>query len=160
MISADYSQLELRILAHLSSDPGLCSILNKSDGDVFRTIASAWKGKSADQVTSEERQHAKQICYGVIYGMGNKSLADQLEIDEDEALIFAESFHKSYPSRFQFLLFLLRILIRFYSLDIQKFIDSTVRDCRSNGYIVTIHGRKRYLPAINSNNNALRGKMI
>ena len=99
MISADYSQLELRILAHLSCDPALCSILNSSDGDVFRTIASAWKRKSPKEVSSDERQQAKQICYGVIYGMGNKSLAEQLEIDVEEALVFADSFHKSYPRK-------------------------------------------------------------
>ena len=98
LLSADYSQLELRILAHLSEDAGLCSILGKSCGDVFRTIASSWKKKAAADVTDEERQHAKQICYGIVYGMGVKTLADQLEVTEEEALLFIDSFHSAYPS--------------------------------------------------------------
>ena len=98
LLSADYSQLELRILAHLSGDRGLCAILSRPDGDVFRRIALTWKGKSREaDVTDEERQQAKQICYGLVYGMGCKTLADQLEVGEEEAQSFMESFHATYP---------------------------------------------------------------
>lgn len=100
LLSADYSQLELRILAHLSGDKGLCAVLSRRDGDVFRSIAAAWKKKKNEQeVTDEERQQAKQICYGIIYGMGCKSLADQLQVTEEEAQLFVDSFHDSYPSK-------------------------------------------------------------
>ena len=68
LLSADYSQLELRILAHLSGDKGLCSVLSRHDGDVFRSITAAWKKKNEQDVTEDERQQAKQICYGIIYG--------------------------------------------------------------------------------------------
>lgn len=142
LLSADYSQLELRILAHLSEDAGLCSILSQPDGDVFRRIASSWKKKRNEgDVTDEERQQAKQICYGLIYGMGCKSLAEQLEVTEEEAQSFMESFHAIYPS-------------------IEKFITNTINECRSLGYVVTLHGRKRFLPAINSTNNAQRSRLV
>jgi len=100
LLSADYSQLELRILAHLSGDKGLCAVLSRRDGDVFRSIAAAWKKKKNElDVSDEERQQAKQICYGIIYGMGCKSLADQLQVTEEEAQLFVDSFHDSYPSK-------------------------------------------------------------
>ena len=100
LLSADYSQLELRILAHLSEDAALCSILSKcgGSGDVFRTVASSWRKKAVADVTDQERQHAKQLCYGIVYGMGAKTLADQLDVTEQEALLFVDSFHSTYPS--------------------------------------------------------------
>lgn len=114
MLSADYSQLELRILAHLSEDTGLCSILSKTNGDVFRGIVSVWKKKKQEDViivTDDERQQAKQICYGIVYGMGCKSLAEQLEVSEEEAQLFVDSFHSTYQSKYccscQFQTFLL-----------------------------------------------------
>lgn len=111
LLSADYSQLELRILAHLSEDTGLCSILSKPSGDVFRGIVSVWKKKKQEDVTDDERQQAKQICYGIVYGMGCKSLAEQLEVSEEEAQLFVDSFHSTYPSKYccscQFQTFLL-----------------------------------------------------
>ena len=66
LLSADYSQLELRILTHLCGDSKLCSILSATDGDVFRIIASGWKKKPQPEVTDDERQQAKQICYGIV----------------------------------------------------------------------------------------------
>ena len=102
LLSADYSQLELRILAHLSEDTGLCSVLSKPNGDVFRGIVSVWKKKKQEQVSDDERQQAKQICYGIVYGMGCKTLAEQLEVCEEEAQVFVDSFHSTYPSRYYF----------------------------------------------------------
>lgn len=112
MLSADYSQLELRILAHLSEDPGLCSILSKPDGDVFRGIVSVWKKKTQEEVSDEERQQAKQICYGIVYGIGCKSLAEQLEVTEEEAQLFVDTFHATYPSN----LFKQSVLDDFHSI--------------------------------------------
>ncbi|KAK4015116.1 hypothetical protein OUZ56_030106 [Daphnia magna] len=115
LLSADYSQLELRILAHLSEDAGLCSVLSQPDGDVFRGIVSVWKKKKQEEVRDDERQKAKQICYGIVYGMGCKSLAEQLEVGEEEAQLFVNTFHATYPS-------------------IQSFITNTVNQCRTNGF--------------------------
>ncbi|KAK4028464.1 hypothetical protein OUZ56_017740 [Daphnia magna] len=97
LLSADYSQLELRILAHLSEDAGLCSVLSQPDGDVFRGIVSVWKKKKQEEVRDDERQKAKQICYGSFYGMGCKCLAEQLEVGEEEAQLFVNTFHATYP---------------------------------------------------------------
>ncbi|XP_045032829.1 DNA polymerase theta-like isoform X1 [Daphnia magna] len=90
--------LELRILAHLSEDAGLCSVLSQPDGDVFRGIVSVWKKKKQEEVRDDERQKAKQICYGIVYGMGCKCLAEQLEVGEEEAQLFVNTFHATYPS--------------------------------------------------------------
>ena len=131
-LAADYSQLELRILAHMSGDLKLQQILN-SEGDVFKIIAGEWLGVPVDQVTAEDRQNAKQICYGMVYGIGAKALAEQLNIVEEEAARFMETFKSKYPT-------------------MKKFITATVQSCRENGHIVTLLGRKRYLPGIHSQN--------
>lgn len=96
LISADFCQLELRILAHLSEDKSLINIF-KSEGDVFTAIAAKWNKIPVSAVTENVRNTAKQICYGIIYGMGVKSLAVALKCDEDEANTLLESFHQTYP---------------------------------------------------------------
>ena len=131
-LAADYSQLELRILAHMSGDLKLQQVLN-SEGDVFKIIAGEWLGVPVDQVTAEDRQNAKQICYGMVYGIGAKAHAEQLNILEEEAARFMETFKSKYPT-------------------MKKFITATVQSCRENGHIVTLLGRKRYLPGIHSQN--------
>ena len=131
-LAADYSQLELRILAHMSGDTKLQRMLN-SAGDVFKMIAGEWLGKPAAQVNSEERQNAKQVCYGMIYGIGPKALGEQLKICQEDAAQFMETFKSKYPV-------------------MKKFISATVQSCRDNGYIVTLLGRKRYLSGIHSQN--------
>ena len=131
-LAADYSQLELRILAHMSGDLKLQQVLN-SEGDVFKIIAGEWLGVPVDQVTAEDRQNAKQICYGMVYGIGAKALAEQPDIVEEEAARFMETFKSKYPT-------------------MKKFISATVHSCRENGHIVTLLGCKRYLPGIHSQN--------
>ena len=164
LLSADYSQLELRILAHLSEDIGLCTILSQPDGDVFRAIVSIWKKKSQQEVTDDERQQAKQICYGIVYGIGCKSLAEQLEVTEEEAQLFVNSFHACYPSKtIENIFFFAFPTLSFYKYifkfptGIDKFITNTINQCRSKGYVVTLLGRRRFLPAINSNNLIIKG---
>ena len=131
-LAADYSQLELRVLAHMSGDTKLQSVLN-SEGDVFKMIAGEWLGVPAGQVTAKERQDAKQICYGMIYGIGPKALSEQLNISQEDAAQFMETFKFKYPA-------------------MRKFITSTVQSCRDSGHIVTLLGRKRYLSGIHSQN--------
>jgi DNA polymerase I-like protein with 3'-5' exonuclease and polymerase domains len=115
IIAADYSQLELRILAHMSEDKLLCKLLGMANQDVLKAVASSWKKKSISKVTKEERQQAKQICYGILYGIGVKSLSEQLGVTEEEAFAFTKSFMATYPG-------------------VKKFIDFTVSECRKNGY--------------------------
>ena len=97
LISADFCQLELRVLTHLSKDPILLNVMS-STNDVFRTIAAKWnKLHNESSVTEKQRNDTKQICYGIIYGMCIKSLAEQLKCDEESAESLLESFHKTYP---------------------------------------------------------------
>ncbi|NXR17522.1 DPOLQ polymerase, partial [Cinclus mexicanus] len=95
ILAADYSQLELRILAHLSCDCRLIQALN-GGADVFKSIAAEWKMIDPKAVGDRTRQQAKQICYGIIYGIGAKSLGEQMGIDEKEAANYIESFKSRY----------------------------------------------------------------
>ncbi|KAG7483905.1 hypothetical protein MATL_G00043240 [Megalops atlanticus] len=132
ILAADYSQLELRILAHLSRDRRLIQVLN-SGADVFRSIAAEWKMVDPETVDDTTRQQAKQICYGIIYGMGAKSLGEQMGIDENDAACYIETFKSRYTG-------------------IHGFLRETVKNCGKNGYVQTILGRKRFLPAIKDPN--------
>ncbi|TRY99611.1 hypothetical protein DNTS_004811 [Danionella cerebrum] len=116
ILAADYSQLELRILAHLSRDKRLLHVLN-SGTDVFKSIAAEWK----------------MICYGIIYGMGAKSLGEQMGIEENDAACYIETFKSRYTG-------------------IQNFLRDTVQKCRKDGYVKTLLGRKRFLPGIKDSN--------
>ncbi|KAG5899170.1 hypothetical protein JTB14_029004 [Gonioctena quinquepunctata] len=138
LLSADYCQLELRILTHFSQDKLLCHIMNEP-GDVFKSIASKWNKVEEDKVTDTMRQSTKNLCYGIIYGMGSKTLADQLDLDESEAIEFMETFKNTYPG-------------------IKKFIKEAIEKCQKFGYVETITGRKRYLPSINDTSFIKRGQ--
>ena len=131
-LAADYSQLELRILAHVSGDVKLRKFLN-SDGDVFKMIAGEWLGMLAAEVTDKQRQETKQVCYGMVYGIGAKALGEQLGIIEEDAAQFMETFKSKYPT-------------------MKKFLAKTVQQCREKGYVTTLLGRKRLLPGIHSPN--------
>lgn len=98
LISADFCQLELRILAHLSDDASLMDIFRTQHEDVFAAIAANWNNLPAAAVTDKLRNTVKQICYGIIYGMGARSLSEALKCSEEEAADLSESFHKSYPA--------------------------------------------------------------
>ncbi|XP_031427336.1 DNA polymerase theta isoform X2 [Clupea harengus] len=132
ILAADYSQLELRILAHLSCDRRLIKVLN-SGTDVFRSIAAEWKMVDPASVDDCMRQQAKQICYGIIYGMGAKTLGEQMDIDEIDAASYIDSFKSRYSG-------------------IQSFLKETVKNCGKNGYVQTILGRRRFLPGIKDKN--------
>ncbi|XP_041971015.1 DNA polymerase theta-like isoform X2 [Aricia agestis] len=129
-VSADYCQLEMRILTHYSEDVVLTKIMG-SNVDVFRSIAASWSGVPEDQVDDDLRQKAKQLCYGILYGMGNRTLAQQLDVSEMEAAVFMDAFYTTYPA-------------------IRTFTGRVVDDCRRHGYVETLMKRRRYLPDINS----------
>jgi len=130
LVSADYSQLELRMMAHLSGDQSLQRALT-SGLDVFKVMASDWLGVPLPQLNDKHRQQAKSICYGLMYGMGTKSLAVQMKISESEAVNLVEAFKNCYPG-------------------VKSFISDTIQSCKTRGYVVTMSGRKRFLPAIHS----------
>ncbi|XP_014286733.2 DNA polymerase theta isoform X2 [Halyomorpha halys] len=131
LVSADYGQLELRILAHFSQDPVLIPLLRQND-DVFKIIAAEWNNISKEMVTEEMRHQVKQICYGIIYGMGDKTLGEALGKTATEASMLSAQFKRTFPK-------------------INDFINKTVTECRQAGKITTLAGRVRYLPEINSN---------
>ncbi|KAM9363686.1 DNA polymerase theta [Symphorus nematophorus] len=132
ILAADYSQLELRVLAHLSRDHRLLQVLN-GGADVFRCIAAEWKSVDPESVNDNLRQQAKQICYGIIYGMGAKSLGEQMGVEENDAACYIESFKARYKG-------------------INAFLKETVKNCIKNGYVQTLMGRRRYLPGITNSN--------
>ncbi|KAM9314831.1 DNA polymerase theta [Pholidichthys leucotaenia] len=132
ILAADYSQLELRVLAHLSKDQRLLQVLN-GGADVFRCIAAEWKSVDPESVQDNLRQQAKQICYGIIYGMGAKSLGEQMGVEENDAACYIESFKSRYKG-------------------ISAFLKQTVKNCIKDGYVQTLMGRRRYLPGITSTN--------
>ncbi|KAK2501480.1 hypothetical protein MC885_000080, partial [Smutsia gigantea] len=132
ILAADYSQLELRILAHLSQDHRLIQVLN-TEADVFKSIAAEWKMVGPESVGDDLRQQAKQICYGIIYGMGAKSLGEQMAIKENDASCYIDSFKSRYAG-------------------INHFMRETVKNCKRDGFVQTILGRRRYLPGIKDNN--------
>ncbi|XP_008276657.1 DNA polymerase theta [Stegastes partitus] len=132
ILAADYSQLELRVLAHLSKDQRLLQVLN-GGADVFRCIAAEWKSVDPESVQDSLRQQAKQICYGIIYGMGAKSLGEQMGVEENDAACYIESFKARYKG-------------------INAFLKQTVKNCIKDGYVQTLMGRRRYLAGITSTN--------
>uniref|UniRef100_A0A665WQY9 DNA-directed DNA polymerase n=1 Tax=Echeneis naucrates TaxID=173247 RepID=A0A665WQY9_ECHNA len=129
-------QLELRVLAHLSKDQRLLQVLN-GGADVFRCIAAEWKSVDPESVNDKLRQQAKQICYGIIYGMGAKSLGEQMGVDEDDAASYIESFKARYKG-------------------INAFLKETVKNCIKSGYVQTLMGRRRYLAGITNTNTHIK----
>lgn len=136
LISADYSQIELRVLAHFSEDENLISAFNK-DLDVHRYTAALIFQVEENLVSDEMREIAKRINFGIIYGMGSFSLAKDLNIPQEEAKVFIDSYFLRYPK-------------------VKKFIDDQIKLTKESGYAKTILGRIRHLPGINSKNNSLR----
>lgn len=129
MLTADYSQIELRLMAHFSKDSSLVELLSKPDGDVFTMIASRWTGRPEVSVGSQEREQTKRMVYGILYGMGVNSLAEQLDCTSDEATEKIANFKSSFPG-------------------VASWLREAVASCRSKGYVETLKGRKRFLSKI------------
>jgi DNA polymerase-1 len=136
LISADYSQIELRILAHLSGDPVLCESF-RSGEDVHRRTASGIFKKDPSVVTDEERAFAKAINFGLMYGKTVFGLAEELHIPRGEAKAMIESYFHRYAG-------------------VKAFLDSQVAAAHADGFVTTLLGRKRMLPEIRSSNAAVR----
>ncbi|XP_058794541.1 DNA polymerase theta [Phymastichus coffea] len=136
MLSADFCQLELRILAHFSNDPVLCKLL-QGRGDIFKNIAARLHGIMEEGVNDDMRQRAKQLCYAMIYGMGVKSLAESLFVSESEAKDYLESFMGTYKG-------------------IRSWLNSAIEQARLDGFVSTLTGRRRSLPGINSKISSIK----
>ncbi|QPF73006.1 DNA polymerase I [Roseateles sp. DAIF2] len=136
LVSADYSQIELRIMAHISEDPGLLRAFQEGQ-DVHRATASEVFGVGLDEVTSEQRRYAKTINFGLIYGMGAFGLAQSLGIETKAA--------KDYIDRY---------FTRFAG--VKAYMDRTREEAKAKGYVETVFGRRLWLPEINSGNGPRR----
>ncbi|KAM4714500.1 DNA polymerase nu [Anableps anableps] len=130
-LAADFCQVELRLLAHFSSDPELVRIFTNPQADVFTMLASQWKAMSVDEVTPEDREHAKRIVYSVVYGAGRERLSGILGVSVEQASRFQDSFLQTYR-------------------EVQAFIQRTIQQSHKQGYAVSLMGRRRNLPNINS----------
>jgi DNA polymerase-1 len=136
LLDADYSQIELRILAHLTGDESLREAFREG-ADIHRRTASTILGVKETEVTGEMRSRAKAVNFGVIYGMGPRGLASSLGIPVEEAEGFIAEYFATYPA-------------------VRSFIDTTVEQARRDGYVTTLLGRRRYLPDIDSENGRAR----
>ena len=136
LISIDYSQIELRLMAHLSSDPGLLDAFARGE-DVHRFTASEVFDCPPESVSSDQRRHAKAINFGLMYGMSAFGLARNLQIEVGQAQAYIEQYFTRYPS-------------------VREFMDSTRKKAREYKYVDTIFGRRVHLPEINSNHYGRR----
>ncbi|MCF7530139.1 DNA polymerase I [Neisseria lisongii] len=138
IVSADYSQIELRIMAHLSGDATLIHAFQNGE-DVHRRTAAEVFGIAADQVSSEQRRYAKTINFGLIYGMGQYGLAKSLGIDNLSAKTFIDRYFARYPG-------------------VAEYMQRTKEQAAAQGFVETLFGRRLYLPDIHSKNaNARAG---
>jgi DNA polymerase-1 len=136
IVAADYSQIELRIMAHLSDDVGLLSAFSHGE-DVHKATASQVFNTPIEEVTIDQRRSAKAINFGLIYGMSAFGLAKQLGIGRNEAKEYIEYYFATYPG-------------------VQNYMEETREQAKAQGYVETVFGRRLYLPAINASNAIAR----
>ncbi|CAL5359107.1 unnamed protein product [Camellia sinensis] len=139
LLAADYSQIELRMMAHFSKDASLIELLSKPHGDVFTMIAAKWTGKEESNVSSQERDQTKRLVYGILYGMGPNTLAEQLDCSLDDAAEKIQNFKRSFPG-------------------VASWLQEAVTSCRQKGYVETLKGRKRFLAKIKFGNSKEKSK--
>jgi DNA polymerase-1 len=137
LLSADYSQIELRIVAAISGDPNMCEAF-RSHKDIHTATAAKVYGVAEDAVTKEMRYKAKSVNFGIIYGQGAFGLADNLGISRTEAKTIIDNYKKEFNG-------------------ITRYMDDMIEFARANGYVQTLMGRKRWLRDINSANFTVRG---
>ena len=136
MVAVDYSQIELRLLAHLSHDPAFVDAF-RAGGDIHRQTASIIFGLPIDDVTSEMRSRAKTINFATIYGQGAHSLSRQIKVEHAEAKAFIDTYFERFAG-------------------VRKFLDSMVEQARERGYVETIFKRRRYIPELKDRNFNIR----
>jgi len=136
LLAGDYSQIDLRALAHLSSDPSLLSAFHQ-DEDIHAATAAQLFGVDAPQVTPDMRRLAKTVNFGVIYGMSDYGLEQATELSREEAAQFIASYFDKYHG-------------------VKQYIESTKKQVRETGYVQTLLGRRRSIPEISSSNRQVR----
>ena len=136
LMAADYSQIELRLMADMSGDPEMIEAF-RSGADIHRATAAKIFHEELDAVTPEQRRAAKTANFGIIYGISAFGLSDRLGIPKGEAKELIEGYFRSYPG-------------------VKEYMDRSIADAREQGYVVTVEGRKRLLPDINSRNSVVR----
>lgn len=135
-LDADYSQIELRILAHMSQDEGMIQAF-QAHNDIHKICASQVFNVSLEEVTKEMRSHAKAVNFGIVYGISDFGLAEQLGIRRKEAKQYIDSYLEKYHG-------------------IGQFMEREIEKARDKGYVETMFHRRRYIPEINSNNYMVR----
>ncbi|XP_048220466.1 DNA polymerase nu [Perognathus longimembris pacificus] len=139
-LAADFSQIELRILAHLSGDPELLKLFQESRrDDVFSTLTAQWKGIPLERVTLADREQTKKVVYSVVYGAGKERLAACLGVTVQEATCFLERFLHKYKK-------------------IKNFTQAVISQCHHTGYVTSLMGRRRPLPRICAQDPQLRAQ--
>ena len=136
LISADYSQIELRIAASLTGDAAMTTSFHRNE-DIHRRTASNVLGVPYDSVTPEQRREAKTINFGILYGLGARGLAEGSGLNLDEAKDFIERYFRVHKG-------------------IKAYVDRTIADAREKGYVETLFGRRRYLPEMSAQHQGLR----
>ncbi|MFF5994347.1 DNA polymerase I [Lysinibacillus sp. KU-BSD001] len=137
LFAADYSQIELRVLAHMCEDPTLVEAFREGMDIHTRTAMDVFGVEKPEEVTSNMRRAAKAVNFGIIYGISDYGLSQNLDITRKEAATFIENYLASFPG-------------------VKGYMDSIVSEAKKNGYVTTILNRRRYLPEINSSNFNLR----
>jgi DNA polymerase-1 len=136
LLSADYSQIELRVLAHLSQDEAFLQAFAQGH-DFHATIAAKVYGVAATHVTPQMRNHVKQFSYGIAYGMSAFGVSQRLGVEIDEATSFIEAYYAQFPK-------------------VKAFLAAQVEKAKIDGFTTTMFGRRRYLPELGSSNYRLR----
>ncbi len=136
LLAADYSQIELRILAHMSGDPALIKTFI-DDQDVHTRTASEIFGLSPDEITSEMRRKAKAVNFGIIYGISAFGLARNIGVSNVEARRYIDSYFARYPK-------------------VREFLDRTIEDAKTKGYVTTLFGRRRFIPELGASTISVR----
>ena len=132
LIDADYSQIELRVLAHVSNDESLIDAFNHNE-DIHTVTASQVFGVPLESVTGEMRKRAKAVNFGIIYGIGDYSLSQDLKIPKKTAAEYIKNYLAKYRG-------------------VSEYLDKTKQSARENGYVETMFGRRRYIPELNASN--------
>ena len=135
-IDADYSQIELRVLAHIADDETMIAAFNNGD-DIHAITASQVFGVPLEDVTKQMRSEAKAVNFGIVYGISDFGLATNIGTTRKKAKIYIEKYFEKYPN-------------------IKKYMDGEIEKCKENGYVETLWGRRRYVPEIKSNNFNVR----
>ena len=136
LLTADYSQIELRIVAHISKDAALCKAFTE-EADIHRFVAAEINGVTPEGVSNAMRRAAKAVNFGIIYGLSPYGLSRDLRVPLHEAKAFIEAYFERYPS-------------------VRRFIDETIEQARKDGYVATLCGRRRMLPGLSDSNRVTR----